>query len=129
MLKGSEDRGKQPEDALLYAIWARASAVLGDRNTHGRAAECAFVWSEHVETPLALGIRLQVARGMLVFRDLEGAREAIRPVVSQRDRYPLLGWEAARLLALLDGGLVPDAGPLAQGLDPTVVDALENRPV
>ena len=129
MLKGSEDRGKQPEDALLYAIWARASAVLGDRNTHSRAAEFAFAWAEHVEAPLALGIRLQVARGMLVFRDLEGAREAIRPVVSQRDRYPLLGWEAARLLALLDGGLVPDAGALALGLDPTVVAALENRPV
>ena len=64
------------------------------------------------------GIRLQVARGMLVFRDLEGAREAIRPVVSQRNRT--LGWEAARLLALLDGGLVPDAGALALGLDPTV---------
>jgi len=129
MLNGSEGRGYQPEDALLYAIWARASAVLGDKNTHSRAAQRAFEWAEHVDAPLALGIRLQVARGMMVFRDLEQARETIRPVISAREQYPLLGWEAARLLALLDGGILPSAGGLIEGLENSVAEALENRPV
>lgn len=129
MLDGSDARSYRPEDALLYAIWARASAVLGDRNTHQRAAEKAFEWAKHVDTPLALGIRLQVARGMMVCRDREGARDAIRIVMSERDRYPLLGWEAARLLAILDGGLVPPPGNLTRGLDASVAEALENRPV
>ncbi len=129
MLDGSEARAYRPEDALLYAIWARASAVLGDRNTHERATQKAFEWAHHVDPPLALGIRLQVARGMMVLRDRDGAREAVRMVVSERDRYPLLGWEASRLLALLDGGLVPPPGDLTQGLDASVAEALENRPV
>lgn len=129
MLDGSEARGYRPEDALLYAIWARASAVLGDRNTHERATQKAFEWAHQVDRPLALGIRLQVARGMMVLRDRDGAREAVRLVVSERDRYPLLGWEASRLLALLDGGLVPPPGDLTQGLDASVAEALENRPV
>lgn len=129
MLNGSESRGYQPEDALLYAIWARASAVLGDKNTHSRAAQRAFEWAEHVDAPLALGIRLQVARGMMVFRDLEQARETVRPVISAREQYPLLGWEAGRLLALLDGGILPSAGSLIEGLDQSVAEALENRPV
>lgn len=129
MLNGSESRGHRPEDALLYAIWARASAVLGDKNTHARAAQRAFEWAEHVDAPLALGIRLQVARGMMVFRDLEQARETVRPVISAREQYPLLGWEAARLLALLDGGILPSAGSLTEGLDQSISEALENRPV
>ena len=129
MLNGSEARGHQPEDALLYAIWARASALLGDKNTHIRASQKALEWAEHVERPLALGVRLQIARGMVVFRDLDRAREMIRAVLSERDRYPLLGWEASRLMALLEGGLVPPAGKLTDGLSPTAAEALENRPV
>ena len=65
----------------------------------------------------------------MVFRDLEQARETVRPVISAREQYPLLGWEAARLLALLDGGILPSAGSLIEGLDQSIAEALENRPV
>jgi serine/threonine-protein kinase len=129
MINGAESRGHQPEDALLFAMWARASALLGDKATFGRAKQTALEWSEQVDAPLALGIRLQVARGALVVREMDEARRLVRSVLSNRDRYPLLGWEASRLMAMVDGGAVPPAGRLVEGLDLTTAEALENRPV
>jgi len=129
MLDGAASRGFRPEDGLLYATWARAAAVLGDTATHQRAAEKAILWSESLEEPLALGIRLQLARGALVLRNVNQARDWIRPVLAKRHGYPLLGWEAGRLMAQVEGGIPPLPGSLADGLEPTVAEALANRPV
>lgn len=129
MLDGAGSRGCSPEDGLLYATWARAAAVLGDAATHQRASDKAILWSESLEEPLALGIRLQLARGALVLRNTNQAREWIRPVLARRHEYPLLGWEAGRLMAQVEGGIPPLPGILADGLEPTVAEALANRPV
>ena len=62
-------------------------------------------------------------------RDKERVRILIRPVLSRREAYPLLGWEAGRLMAQLDGILPPAPGILAEGLDASTAEALEARPV
>jgi hypothetical protein len=129
MLSGAEARGHQPEDALLFAVLARSAAVLGDHATHARAEAKALEWSVDVEPPLMMGIRLQLGRGALVLRDTDKARALIRPVLAARTAYPLLGWEAGRLMAQLDGGLPPMVGVLADGLDASTAEALESRPV
>jgi tRNA A-37 threonylcarbamoyl transferase component Bud32 len=129
MLDGADGRGFRPEDGLLYATWSRAAAVLGDKATHRRASERALEWSEHLDEPLALGIRLQLARGALVLRNVDQARDWVRPVVAKRHEYPLLGWEAGRLMAQIEGGIPPMPGPLSDGLSATVAEALSNRTV
>ncbi|MBC8454828.1 MAG: protein kinase [Deltaproteobacteria bacterium] len=129
MLVGAEARGVLPEDALLYAVWSRACAVLGDKATHVRTKATALEMAKHLDAPLSLGIRLQIARGVMVFGDRDEARELVRPVISGRENYPLLGWEAARMMAIIDGGVPPSPGALSEGLSPTVVHALESRPI
>lgn len=129
MLVGAEARGVLPEDALLYAVWSRACAVLGDKATHVRTKATALEMAKHLDAPLSLGIRLQIARGVMVFGDRDEARELVRPVISERENYPLLGWEAARMMAIIDGGVPPSPGALSEGLSPTVVHALESRPI
>lgn len=119
----------QPDDALLYAVWSRASAVLGDKATHLRTKASAMSMAEQIEEPMSLGIRLQIARGAMVFRDRNEARELVRPVVSLREKYPLLGWEAARMVAIIDGSIPPPSGALSEGLSSEVADALESRPI
>ena len=129
MLVGSEHRGTLPEDALLFAVWSRASAVLGDKATHQRTRVKALEMAKDTEIPLALGIRLQIARGAMALQHRDEARELVRPVMSKRETYPLLGWEAARLMAIIDGSVPPAPGTLRDGLSPTVGDALESRPI
>ena len=129
MLTGAEARGQEPEDTLLFAILARASAVLGDSASNVRAELNALAWASEAPEPLALGIRLQLGRGALIMRDKERVRILIRPVLSRREAYPLLGWEAGRLMAQLDGILPPAPGILAEGLDASTAEALEARPV
>jgi len=129
MLSGAETRGHQPEDALLYGTLARAAAVMGDGATHARAEEKALTWSKAVPEPLALGIRLQLGRAALVLRKVDHARALIRPVLAQRSCYPLLGWEAGRLMAQIEGGIPPVVGDLDVGLDMSTAEALVNRPV
>jgi hypothetical protein len=85
--------------------------------------------AEQTEMPLSLGIRMQIARGAMVFRERDEARELVRPVISQRESYPLLGWEAARLMAIIDGSIPPPPGALSEGLSPTESQALESRPI
>jgi hypothetical protein len=129
MLSGAEVRGHQPEDALLFATWARAAAVLGDAISYQRASESALTWAEHVDAALALGIHLQLARGSMALGDRDRARTLAQQVCAQRDDFPLLHWEASRILAVIDGGLSPQPGGLADGLDAAVAEALMSRPV
>lgn len=129
MLVGVETREPLPEDALLYAVWSRSSAVLGDKTTHLRTKAMALEIAGQVEMPLSLGVRLQIARGAMVFRDRDEARELVRPVISQRENYPLLGWEAARMMAIIEGSVPPSPGALSEGLSPMVADALIGRPI
>jgi hypothetical protein len=129
MLVGAEARGVLPEDALLYAVWSRASAVLGDKATHLRTKAAALEMAKETEVPLSLGIRMQIARGAMVFGERDEARELVRPVISQRENYPLLGWEAARLMSIIDGSIPPPPGVLSEGLSPTESHALESRPI
>ncbi len=129
MLTGAESRGHTPEDALLFATWARAAAILGDTATFDRAHSTALEWAEHVDDPLKMGIRLQLSRGAMVLRRGALVRDHARVVLANKDRYPLMGWEAGRIMAQLDGGIAPPAGALASGLDPTTAEALVNRPV
>ncbi|MGB0637858.1 MAG: protein kinase domain-containing protein [Myxococcota bacterium] len=129
MLSGAEARGFLPEDALLLATWARAAAVIGDSISYQRACESALTWSTHVETSLALGIHLQLARGAMSLGDRDYARTLAQKVCTHRDTFPLLHWEASRILCLVDGGAEPMPGPLAEGLDNALTIALVSRPV
>ena len=129
MLSGAEARGHTPEDTLLFATWARAAAILGDAATYDRAYSSALEWSEHVEAPLQLGVRLQLSRGAMVLRRMDVVRSLARSVLANKDKYPLMGWEAGRIMAQVEGGLAPPAGTLAHGLDPTTAEAFVNRPV
>ena len=129
MLSGAEARGYTPEDALLFATWARAAALLGDVATFERAYASALEWSDHVDVPLQLGIRLQLCRGAMVLRRLDTVREHARKVLTHKDQFPLMGWEAGRIMAQVEGGIEPPAGGLADGLDATVAEAFVNRPV
>ena len=129
MLSGAEARGHTPEDTMLFATWARAAAVLGDEATFERAQVAAIEWAEHVEEPLRLGIRLQLCRGAMVLRRHELVRELAHAVLSKKERFPLMAWEAGRIMAQLEGGLTPAAGALAEGLDASTAEALENRPI
>ena len=129
MLAGAESRGHQPEDVMLYAILARASAILGDTASFRRAQSTALEWSQGVPEALRLGVYLQLARGALVLRDLEDTRNLSRQVLSKRHAYPLLAWEGARLLALVDGSVPPSPGNFIDGLSPSVAEALDGRPI
>ena len=129
MLSGAEARGHTPEDTLLFATWARAAAILGDAATYDRAYSSALEWAEHVEAPLQLGVRLQLSRGAMVLRRMDVVRSLARSVLANKDKYPLMGWEAGRIMAQVEGGLAPPAGTLAHGLDPTTAEAFVNRPV
>ena len=124
-----EGRGHQPEDVMLYAILARSSAVLGDVASFRRAQSTALDWAQDVPEALGLGVRLQVARGALVLRDLELTRTLSRYVLSKRSAYPLLAWEGARLLALVDGSVPPSPESFINGLVPASAEALEARPI
>ena len=114
---------------MLYAILSRASAVLGDVATHRKASELALQWAEHVPAPLAMGIRLQLARGALVLRNVQETRTWAREVVSHRDEFPLLAWEASRLLALVDGSVPPPPASFIENLRPAAAEALDSRPI
>ena len=129
MLAGAESRGHQPEDVMLYAILARASAILGDTASFRRAQSTALEWSEDVPEALRLGVYLQLARGALVLRDLEDTRTLTRQVLSKRRDYPLLAWEGARLLALVDGSVPPSPTNFIDDLSPSVLEALDGRPI
>jgi len=129
MLAGAEGRGHQPEDVMLYAILARASAVLGDTVSYNRAHGIALEWSAHVPEALRLGVRLQLARGAIVLRDLDQTRSLARLVLAKRDTYPLLAWEGARLLALVDGSLPPEPSSFIEGLSESAAEALDSRPI
>ena len=129
MLVGAEGRGRQPEDVMLYAILARASAVLGDTASFRRAQSTALEWSEDVPEALRLGVRLQLARGAIVLRDLEDTRQLARQVLSKRNDFPLLAWEGSRLLALVDGSVPPSPSSFIDGLEPGVAEALDGRPI
>jgi len=129
MLSGAESRGFTPEDALLFATWARAAAVIGDAISYQRASESALNWAKHVEQSLALGIHLQLARGAMSLGDRDQARSLAQAVCAHRDTFPLLHWEGTRILSVIDGGVEPRPGLLADGLDSALTVALVNRPV
>jgi hypothetical protein len=129
MLSGAEARGFTSEDALLFATWARAAAVIGDATSYQRACESALIWSKHVGQSLALGIHLQLARGAMALGDRDYARTLAQKVCVHRDKFPLLHWEASRILSVIDGGVEPRPGRLAEGLDHALADALVSRPV
>ena len=129
MLSGAEGRGSQPEDALLYAIWARASAVLGDVGSYGRASDIIDQRVGDVAVPLGLGLRLQLARGAMVLGEREKVRSLAHLVVAQKEEYPLLAWEGARLLALVDGSVPPPPHLFIEGLSAQSIEALEARPI
>lgn len=129
MLSGAETRGSQPEDALLYGVWARACAVLGDTASYRRAFTITQERSTDVSEPLALGLRLQLARGAMIMREREEARTLARAVVAQKDSYPLLAWEGARILAVIDGSLPPSPTGFIGGLSESSIEALESRPI
>jgi hypothetical protein len=128
MLSGSAGRGHLPEDAMLYATWARAAAVLGDRGSHERACQLALTWGGFCEEPLRLGIRLQIARGLLALADGEGAQNMVAPVLAAKDRFPLLGWEALRIIAVTTGALPPEPGDWLSDIDPETARSLMERP-
>jgi hypothetical protein len=127
MVAGAEERGYRPEDALLFATWARAAAVIGDQRSWKRGHEQALVWSAHVDRPLRLGIGLQLARGALALGDIQQALQRIRPALAASD-LPMLSWEAARLASQVDGTAMPEPGDWSKGLSPTVAEALARRP-
>jgi hypothetical protein len=126
MIAGADSRGYQPEDCLLYAIWARAAAVIGDRQSWTRARDRALRWAEHSPEALALGIRLQLARGALALDEQNEARQRIQPVLLADD-LPLLQWEARRIQAILNGSTLPEPGEWAADLQPSVARALRRR--
>ena len=78
---------------------------------------------------LRLGVRLQLARGAIVLRDLEETRLLARTVVAKQAEYPLLAWEASRLLALVDGSVPPSPTSFIDGIDREVAEALDGRPI
>jgi hypothetical protein len=112
---------------MLFATLARAAAILGDHGTLQKAKARALEWGAHCPTPLRLGIRLQIARGIIAMGDGEAARELIAPIAQRGADYPLLSWEAERMQAVLYGGLPPAPGILAEGLDPESAQALADR--
>ncbi len=126
MIAGAEARGHQPEDALLYATWARAAALIGDQRSWSRARDRALTWSEHVQRPLRLGIRLQLARGALAIHDRQAALAYIQPAMAAED-LPMLAWEAERIASLIQGSIMPEPGSWAKGLTPAVMEALFRR--
>jgi serine/threonine-protein kinase len=129
MLSGADGRGSRPEDAMLYGIWARASAVLGDVASYRRAYVITMKRAVAVSEPLALGLRLQLARGAMVLRETDEARTLARAVVARKEIYPLLAWEGSRLLALVDGSVPPPPGSFIDGLSEASIEALESRPI
>ena len=126
MVAGAENRGHLPEDCLLFATWARASAVIGDRRSWTRARDQALVWAEHAPEALGLGIRLQIARGAVSLDEYDEARTFLQPVL-QAHTLPLLKWEAQRLQAILDGSVMPEPGPWAADISPEEAQALRRR--
>ncbi len=126
MVAGAESRGHQPEDCLLFGTWARAAAVIGDRRSWQRAKTKALSWSEHAPKPLMLGVRLQLARGALSLGDTPEANALIQPALNATDS-PLLQWEAQRLLAIMNGSVMPEPGPWANDLYPEESWALRQR--
>jgi tRNA A-37 threonylcarbamoyl transferase component Bud32 len=126
MIAGAESRGHQPEDCLLFATWARAAAVIGDRRSFARASERAMAWAEHVPEPLALGVQLQLSRANIALGRPDAARAHILRVLGVQD-LPLLRWEASRLQAILDGTIMPEPGDWASDLSPEQSRALRGR--
>ena len=126
MIAGAEGRGHKPEDCLLFATWARAAAIIGDRRSWQHANSCALIWAEHAPEPLKLGIGLQLARGALALGDRDEARVRIRPALKAQD-MPLIRWEAQRIQAILDGTTMPDPGGWADDLSTEELRALRRR--
>ena len=126
MIAGAEGRGHKPEDCLLFATWARAAAIIGDRRSWQHANSCALIWAEHAPEPLKLGIGLQLARGALALGDRDEARVRIRPALKAQD-MPLIQWEAQRIQAILDGTTMPDPGGWADDLSTEELRALRRR--
>jgi hypothetical protein len=126
MIAGAETRGHQPEDALLFATWARAAAVISDVRSWHHAKERAQRWALFVARPVRFGIGLQLARAAIIMGDKEAARAYVQPVLVATD-LPIMSWEAARITAICNGTSMPSPGDWAQGLNPTVMDALHRR--
>jgi len=126
MVAGAQSRGHLPEDCLLFATWARAAAVIGDRKSWEHARANTLSWAVHVPRPLAFGVRLQLARGAIILGDETEAREHLTLVLQACD-MPLLRWEAQRIAAVLDRTALPEPGDWANDLEPDEAEALRRR--
>lgn len=114
---------------LARCVWAHAAAVLGDERMFRRALAEADPAAARGRLSLRLRADVLLARAALAAGD---PAEAIRRATSARaeatDRgFGLLAWEADRLLARATGAPLPPPGPLAVGLDPDALHALERR--
>ena len=102
VVTGASSRTVDLSDALGFALWARAAAVLGDRATWRRARrEC----SQRIDDlPLVdrLRVVLALARADAAGGDADGARARLQRCCGCGERYPLIEWHRAHLLAVLD---------------------------
>jgi hypothetical protein len=115
VVTGASGRSADVSDALGFATWARAAAVLGDRSTWRRARRES---SQRVDD-LPLGDRLRVvvalARADAAGGDAEGARSRLRRCRGCGAGYPLVEWHRGHLTAAMDG--TPAPAPDALGVE------------
>ncbi|MDG1479265.1 MAG: serine/threonine-protein kinase [Myxococcota bacterium] len=115
-------------DAAVFATWARAAAMLGDRRAWNRAWRgCTDRF--HVATELdQRRMWLALAKSAAAIGDAPAALTALeRSEVGEP--LGLLAWEAGQLRAAITNTTPPPTSPLAYGLRPEELAALKRRTV
>ena len=118
------------ESALAAAIHARCAARIGDRRGYEKALQRSHAVLDLAPTVLRLRIQLQLAQAALEAGERTEAQTRANAVVIEagNNGWRTLAWLGRRALARALGTHPPEPRSLAEGLSPSDVRALVNKP-
>lgn len=125
---GATHRPPDVSDAVAFATLSWTAQALGDTPTAQRAAAQAEARLPVLVSVDRLRVELLLARASLAGRDGDAVRERLTGLRDVLGSWPLLDWQARRLVAAAEGEAAPSPEALVEGLSPEDAQTLAAWP-